>query len=559
MTNVQIILKSLIEQEFKENNNDFSSQESFFEFFSAKLILKNIVISDEEIIQGIKGAGNDGGCDSIYLFCNGILVKEDFLENKNIPMDSKLDLIIIQSKTSTKFGEDAIMKWKTVSSNLLDFNNKVEDFSSRYNKDVRDSFQLFREIYTALIRKRIKLSFYYYYASEGVEIHPNVISQGSELECQVKSLFPQAKVFVDYFGADKLMNIISEPIIQDFELVLADTPISLGHNKDYVALVSLKEYYKFITNNDHELIQSIFESNIRDYQGNVTVNKEIQKTLNENKTDDFWWLNNGITILASNITPVTNKQLLVSEPEIVNGLQTSNEIYNYFSEHSESLDSDSRNVLLRLIVPNDESSRDGIILATNNQTTIPKSSLRASDSIHWQIEIYFKQRGLFYDRRKNFYKNSGKKISEIVSVSYLAQSLIAVLLQKPNYSRARPSTLLTDDEYYNFLYDGKIEISIYYTIIIWANRIKLYLKSCNKYDAVTQGDLLFYILYYSFAKSLSKSKITPDDIKTIDIEILSPEKIEEYTEHVNSIYQSNGGNAKTAKSSVIIDALISEF
>lgn len=169
--------------------------------------------------------------------------------------------------------------------------------------------------------------------------------------------------------------------------------------------------------------------------------------------------------MASNISPVTSRSLIITEPEIVNGLQTSNEIYNFFSEYPKKLDSDSRHVLVRIIVPSTETVRDDIILATNNQTSIPKSSLRVSDSIHWKIEMFFKQRGLFYDRRKNHYKNLGKKRSEIISVSYLAQSLIAVLLQKPNYSRARPSTLLTNNDYYNFLYKGEIDLIVIIKLI----------------------------------------------------------------------------------------------
>ena len=208
---------------------------------------------------------------------------------------------------------------------------------------------------------------------------------------------------VEYFGAEKIMEILNTPDVRDYELILADNPISLGVNKDYIALVSLGKYYNFITNGSDTLEQSIFESNIRDYQGSVVVNKEIHNTLDQNDSIDFWWLNNGITILASNISPVTSRSLIITEPEIVNGLQTSNEIYNFFSEYPEKLDSDSRHVLVRIIVPSTETVRDDIILATNNQTSIPKSSLRVSDSIHWQIEMFFKQRGLFYDRRKTLY------------------------------------------------------------------------------------------------------------------------------------------------------------
>ena len=559
MTNMQVLLKSLIEKEYEEDCNEFTTIEDFFEFFSAKIVLKSYTLSDEEIMQGIKGAGNDGGCDAIYIFCNGLLVKEDFLENREIPSDSLLEMIIIQSKTSTSFNEDVIMKWKTVSINLFDLNKDVADYSKRYNEDVRDSFQLFRNVYTALIRKRIKLTLKYWYISEGEQIHPNVKQQGEELKENVKGLFPSAKVSVEYFGAEKIMEILNTPDVRDYQLILADNPISLGVNKDYIALVSLGKYYNFITNGSDTLEQSIFESNIRDYQGSVVVNKEIHNTLDQNDSIDFWWLNNGITILASNISPVTSRSLIITEPEIVNGLQTSNEIYNFFSEYPEKLDSDSRHVLVRIIVPSTETVRDDIILATNNQTSIPKSSLRVSDSIHWQIEMFFKQRGLFYDRRKNHYKNLGKKRSEIISVSYLAQSLIAVLLQKPNYSRARPSTLLTNNDYYNFLYKGEIDLIVYYKIIIWANRIKNYLRQCGLYNTSQQGDLLFYVLYYSFARKNNSHKISPNDVQSIDAEALSDGDIAEYCDHIYEIYHSLGGTGKIAKGSQIIEMLIREF
>ena len=57
-------------------------------------------------------------------------------------------------------------------------------------------------------------------------------------------------------------------------------------------------------------------------------------------------------------------------------------------------------MLLRVIVPENEETRDKIIRATNSQTPIPKSSLRATDNVHRNIEDYFKPRGLYYDRRK---------------------------------------------------------------------------------------------------------------------------------------------------------------
>lgn len=122
--NAQILLENLIEQEF-QGNESYGNISDYFEFFSASQILKNQGLSDDEIENGIVGKGLDGGCDSIYLFLNNLLITPDIVEHISAPKDSILELIIIQSKKTTSFGEDAIMKWKTVSSNLLDLSNTI--------------------------------------------------------------------------------------------------------------------------------------------------------------------------------------------------------------------------------------------------------------------------------------------------------------------------------------------------------------------------------------------------------------------------------------------------
>ena len=158
-----------------------------------------------------------------------------------------------------------------------------------------------------------------------------------------------------------------------------ENPIAAGDRKDFVALVNLAHYYSFITDENGSLRKYIFESNVRDYQGHNNVNNEIHNTLSEDTTEDFWWLNNGVTILASDISQTTPRQLLITNPEIVNGLQTSNEICRFFKEHPEKLTKENRNILLRIIVPENETSRDRIILATNSQTAIPPVALRSTD------------------------------------------------------------------------------------------------------------------------------------------------------------------------------------
>ncbi|RHN83160.1 AIPR family protein [Faecalibacillus intestinalis] len=548
--NAQILLENLIEQEFR-NNDNYSNISEYFEFFSASQILKNQGLSDDEVDNGIVGKGLDGGCDSIYLFLNNLLITPDVVEHISAPKDSILEMIIIQSKKTTSFGEDAVMKWKTISGNLLDLSKTTTDFTARYNADILEAFTTFRDTYTRLITSRVKLKFRFYYATLASELHPNVIQQAEELKDTIKGLFPNAVVEVTFVDSDTLFEMYNAVIENRVNLKFADIPIS-PNQKNYVALVDLKSYFNFIVNDEGDVRKSFFDSNVRDYQGKNNVNSSISETLHRADDNDFWWLNNGVTVLASEATLVNNRELQIVNPEIVNGLQTSMEIYNYFSENREALESEKRSILLRIIVPDNEESRDQIIFATNNQTNIPKATLRVTDPIHLQIEMYFKSRGLFYDRRKNYYKNQGHKPAEIVGVSFLAQCLITIFLKKPDYARARPSTLLNDEKTYNELYEKNNDLEVFYRVALLGKKIQKNVRSGSDYSSAEKSDILYYVLYAVIADVLGKRNITPADIKNLDMDSVTDTLIEDIRNRVYEIYKQHGGNGRVAKSAEFI-------
>jgi len=111
---------------------------------------------------------------------------------------------------------------------------------------------------------------------------------------------------------------------------------------------------------------------------------------------NFWLLNNGITILTSRTESAGLRRLEIEDAQVVNGVQTSREIYDYFQEGDRS--GDDRTALVRIIETQDSTIRDK--KATNNQNKMPAASLRATDEIHGQIEELFKQSGFYYDRKE---------------------------------------------------------------------------------------------------------------------------------------------------------------
>ena len=130
----------------------------------------------------------------------------------------------------------------------------------------------------------------------------------------------------------------------------------------------------------------MFESNVRHFQGPTKVNKEIASTLAKpDASPEFWWLNNGVTILASELGG-DQELLSVTDPLIVNGLQTSFVIHSHFSEGGR--DDDRRMIMVRLTKASDPALTDAIIKATNSQTYIAPAWLHATEDVHRNIETW---------------------------------------------------------------------------------------------------------------------------------------------------------------------------
>ncbi|MFN1580772.1 AIPR family protein [Vibrio rotiferianus] len=550
--NNQVLLEQMVKAELDEFNQDCSINE-FFEFYSAIQILKDYELSYDELSSGISGDSLDGGADSIYILVNGELVTsaDDIASLKKNP---DIELILIQSKYENSFKEDPLLKLSRLTRNLLDLEFDRNDFEGRYNDQVLSTFELFRDVYMKAISKRPNLNVRVYYVSKGVDIHPNVREQAEDLKTDICSKLTNAHVDVDFVGANDLLKLTQEKVNNHFKLVASESPLSTS-GQVFIVLSNLVDYYNFITDDQGKLIKHIFESNVRDYQGKTNVNKEINDTLEEQGKEEFWWLNNGVTILASEITAPGGKELIIHDPEIVNGLQTSSEIHRFFSTNPDRRENEERDLLIRVIVPESEETRDKIIRATNSQTPIPKSSLRATDLIHRQIEEYLKPRGLYYDRRKNFYKNEGKKPKEIISVPFMSQCLMSTLMQKPDAARARPSTLLEDDRSYNILFHTNNSLDCYYNVAKWGRKIEEFLRTSRDFETSTIADIKFYVLYFATALIVNDAKPTQSAISNADVSELTDDMLNDIVPRVYRIYESLGGTNKVAKGKDFIEGL----
>jgi hypothetical protein len=544
-TNDQVILSKVLEQKIAETGVSISMQE-YFEIFCASEILKDYDLSYDEIEYGIVDAGGDGGIDSIFTFLNGELLREDTQINKS-QKKNDIELIIIQSKTSATFGEDPVVKLKETSEDLFNLSHELSDYSQRYNKYLLDRINIFRTAYNSLSSSFPTLSICCYYASTGNEVHPNVQGKVPKLQEIITTLFSGCRFNFEFVGAHRLLELSRDIKSSSRTLEVSESPIST-EDGSYICLCNIKKYYEFISDNG-KLSRSIFESNVRDYQGSVTVNTAIRQTLAKKDSENFWFLNNGVTIITPRAS-LAGKKLTIEDPQIVNGLQTSHEVYNYFSSLSGMLD-EKRDVLIRVIREEDENARDRIIKATNSQTSIPPASLRCSDEIHRNIEDFLKANEYYYDRKKNHYKSLGKPLSKIISIQFLAQSMMAMVLLKPDSARARPSTLINFDADYNKIFSNAISIDVYLKVILIMKNIEAFLRDCDRskieLDRKEINNMKFYIAMVSVINLTGVKTGIANKLSSIESFIMDDAELRNCMQLVKNEYQILGGTDQVAK------------
>ena len=305
----------------------------FFEAFTAEQILKDRDVSWDDIESGIIGGGGDGGIDSAYLFLNGVLVQED-TDLTSVSGNITLELVLLQSKRSDRFSESTVQKFHASLKDLLDLTVQPSTLASTYHAEIIRFFERFHEAYRTHAAKLPDLSLAISYATRGENPSSNVTRQVANVRDAVKEHFRDADFSFEFVGAARLLELVRRRPRTSFGLPFKEDITGDGGN---VALVKLTDFKDFITAETGALNKAMFDANVRDHQGDVTVNKSIRDSLEHPGDEDFWWLNNGITIVADKVT-AAGKKYTIENPQIVNGLQTSFELFSHFETTSEGDD-----------------------------------------------------------------------------------------------------------------------------------------------------------------------------------------------------------------------------
>lgn len=297
------LLDGIIESYIADKFSSSDTGEAF-EYFATEQILKQYELTQDQIQSGNVDGRNDGGIDEFFVIVNGHLadaIPDEFWPKSN----ANLEIYIVTCKHDDSFKQQPITTLIPSLIDLLDFTKTNQELSQSYNAKLLSKRELLLKSYKRLAAALSDFKIHIIYACRGNEsdIEDNVRAKAEQAKEICQESFSDSFVTFNFYGNDTLLKIYRKTKEYSLDLNFEQ---SLTLNGQYVVLSKLSEYYKFISDFDGIIKKYIFDMNVRDYLGLNPVNEDIIHTLKNPDASDFWWLNNGITIIGSDAHIVGN-------------------------------------------------------------------------------------------------------------------------------------------------------------------------------------------------------------------------------------------------------------
>lgn len=429
------ITKSLLDTFSDQNELNKNDESTQFEHFVNYSIISKLNRSSFELEDIHTGSGGDCGIDGLCLIVNGKIVTDidELSEVVEGPRHLDADIVFIQAKTTSSFN----------GSDIGSFIHGVKDFLSDAPRLVQnDRIRQMKTLWDGVINKssyminrRPNCRLYYVCTGRWVEDQNlRAIIDGGQNEIETIGIFEEVAIIPN--GAIDIQKLYHETKNKLQTTITFQNRIALPDITDvkeaYLGVIPFHEYVKLIQD-ENQTIHSIFDDNVRDFQGdNNSVNKKIKGTLTAGKFDLFCVLNNGVTLVASSITPVSNRFTL-RDYQVVNGCQTSHVLH----ECQQIPGIETVYVPIKIVVTENDDIKTEITLATNSQTEIKAEQLEALSVFQKRLELYFDAEKstikLFYERRSQQYNSTpGIKRAQIISIPTEIKSFASMFLKSPH-------------------------------------------------------------------------------------------------------------------------------
>ena len=449
-----------------------------FERFANQVILSThqpgAFSVDDSLLDAVcVGGQNDMGLDGICIKLNGLLIHtlqdaKDIFERYN---KADIEFIFIQSKYKEKFDSGEYAK----------FANGVVDFlGDDHFQPNNDSIQEWLSIKEYLMSDQVMMRWtqnpdvrLYYVVMGTWEESPHIIAISQKIEKDIAALETYGDIAIQYIDTSSFKRIIDENenafsvvlnVIDTFSLTAVDDV-----DNSSIVLCSATELLKLLVSEEGLIRKSLFDDNVRDYQGDTTINQDILTTI-ENDPFSFVLLNNGITIVCDEIGS-GNRKITIKNPQVVNGCQTCNVIYE---ASKQGYDLSHATIIAKVIATRSLEITNSIVKGTNRQNIVYDEAFEITRQFHKELEDLFNALAtetgirLFYERRsKQYFNNPTIKPFEKVNLRGILQSFVSVFLSEPFKGHRHESKLL--QEYRNKIFvDSQSKYPYYMAALIFS-------------------------------------------------------------------------------------------
>ena len=220
-----------------------------------------------------------------------------------------------------------------------------------------------------------------------------------------------------YFSPSEVENFLIKQ--QSYQIVSDKIDIYnfarvLSPRKTLYGQVKLKDLVKL-----HENYQlALYQQNIRYFiGGNTNPNKAIKKTLNS-EADNFFFYNNGITILCSDFTSAgtfggseKNRKYKILNISVVNGAQTITSAYDFYKENGDQISDDAKVLVTVIQADSTQDIGKKITQNRNNQNPVDLTDFVALDGQQERLRREIKYWGHEYFYRPTELSSTAQAIT----------------------------------------------------------------------------------------------------------------------------------------------------
>ncbi|MBF0275757.1 MAG: AIPR family protein, partial [Nitrospinae bacterium] len=218
---------------------------------------------------------------------------------------------------------------------------------------------------------------------------------------------------------------------------------SVGFRLKAKALCELIEEEIRVNKNDDHL----YSENVRGFLGKVSTNKQIKETLEGQDAMYFSFMNNGITMIADklklpNAMQANSYPIETENPVIVNGLQSTQVIYEVYKSQPEKLE--DVDVMIRLYDTKDADLAEKITTATNTQTSINVRDKISNRDFNHYLKVLFENKGIGYisKRGDSFENKLSRELGKTVTSETLLKFWYATYYERPETAKTSKNQVL---------------------------------------------------------------------------------------------------------------------